>query len=299
MLIAWAFLAFADDFLFGTIEPEILPNTPAWDKARLGKRLFFDSRLGQGEAQGKSCSSCHDLLLNSSGTGLGHLRIPSIFNISKNYVFYYDASVGDLREQIQRSLFSPIELASSKERISEVLEKDIFYEKEFMRVYKKGPSLELAIDALEQFERALTTLNSPFDNFLKQKGNLEPSARHGLELFKSYGCISCHNGKNLGANTSVTLKNTFYDNCTNTDAARRAGLVPDSEGFFNTKVPALRNSTKVTHRRYAGEERDLRFFIRLQSLCTTGLNMEDDMVDDIYSFLKSLEGDIPEILHEN
>jgi cytochrome c peroxidase len=51
-------------------------------------------------------------------------------------------------------------------------------------------------DALARFERSLLTPNSPFDRYLL--GDLhaiEEEEKEGDRLFKTYGCVSCHQGQ--------------------------------------------------------------------------------------------------------
>ena len=55
--------------------------------------------------------------------------------------------------------------------------------------------------AIAEFQRSLITPNSRFDQWLR--GNVEvlnEQEREGYVLFKRYGCVSCHQGANVGGN---------------------------------------------------------------------------------------------------
>ncbi len=60
--------------------------------------------------------------------------------------------------------------------------------------------------AIAEFEKTLITPNSKFDKFLKgDKNALTKEELKGYQLFKDYGCISCHNGINVGGNIMQKL----------------------------------------------------------------------------------------------
>ena len=52
---------------------------------------------------------------------------------------------------------------------------------------------------LIEFMNALTTPNSPFDQFLLgDTGALNEQQKRGWKIFKQEGCILCHRGTNIG-----------------------------------------------------------------------------------------------------
>ena len=71
----------------------------------------------------------------------------------------------------------------------------------FKKIYKEGITSKNIIDAIVEYENTLITPNSKFDLFLKgNKSALSKEELNGYQLFKDYGCISCHNGVNIGGN---------------------------------------------------------------------------------------------------
>ena len=75
------------------------------------------------------------------------------------------------------------------------------YIKEFKKIYgKSGVNFDNIADAIANFERTLIT-PSRFDNFLQgDEKALSKNEKEGLKLFIDKGCVSCHNGVNLGGN---------------------------------------------------------------------------------------------------
>ena len=68
----------------------------------------------------------------------------------------------------------------------------------FKRVYGEDISAALAKDALSNYLRLLVT-PSRFDRYLRgDKTALSADEKTGYAKFKSYGCVSCHQGINVG-----------------------------------------------------------------------------------------------------
>ena len=54
---------------------------------------------------------------------------------------------------------------------------------------------------LPRYERSLVTPNGRFDRYLRgEPGAIAADEERGYRLFKSYGCIACHQGVNVGGN---------------------------------------------------------------------------------------------------
>jgi len=79
------------------------------------------------------------------------------------------------------------------------------YAKEFAALYKDGVTYKNVIDAIVEFEKALITPNSKFDLYLQDKARLSAKEERGYTLFKQIGCISCHNGRNIGGNSFAKI----------------------------------------------------------------------------------------------
>src|SRR5690606_1607638 len=64
---------------------------------------------------------------------------------------------------------------------------------------RRSSDLDNMALALEAFEATLITPGARFDLWLLgDDAAMDAEERHGLELFVSSGCASCHNGRNFG-----------------------------------------------------------------------------------------------------
>jgi cytochrome c peroxidase len=55
-------------------------------------------------------------------------------------------------------------------------------------------------DALATYVTARAPRGSAFDTYLQNRGDIGADAEGGYTLFKSYGCVSCHQGRGVGGN---------------------------------------------------------------------------------------------------
>ena len=71
----------------------------------------------------------------------------------------------------------------------------------FNEVYVDGLQIKNIADALVTYQRSLLTPNSRFDKYLRgDKTALTADEVKGYMLFKSNGCVACHQGMNIGSN---------------------------------------------------------------------------------------------------
>ncbi|PKN15186.1 MAG: cytochrome B6, partial [Deltaproteobacteria bacterium HGW-Deltaproteobacteria-24] len=178
------------------------------NKALLGKKLFMEPQLSHDNTV--SCASCHHLDKGGDdnrqfsvgvNNKVGNINSPTVFNSKYNFVQFWDGRAKDLEEQVLVPLHNPDEMNSNIHEVISKLKKSEEYRALFKKVYNDTIKEEYIIDAIVEFEKALITPNSKFDRYLKGEVNiLSHVEKKGFELFKSYGCISCHNGVNVGGN---------------------------------------------------------------------------------------------------
>lgn len=254
------------------------------DLALIGKRMFFDINLNSSKV---SCNTCHDLNLTGSGSNNSGINTdnllnpPTVLNIAYSNLFFKDASVNNLYEQVEQTLLRDMHL--DKNNLDSVLQNNVIYNVLFEKVGLKA-NTNSAILALVEFEKALVTLDSPFDLFLKGDSlAISERAKNGLKLFNKYGCLACHNGDNFGTNMISSVNNDFFQHCEFSDSEM-------------VKIPTLRNITLTAPYSYNGGYHYLEDIIRAKTACQLGIIMPDKDVDDIIEFLKTLEGKRPKIL---
>jgi cytochrome c peroxidase len=195
----------------GTPEP-ITPihAVPAQDprRAALGERLFQDRRLSHDNV--RSCSSCHDTRSNGASANMRDstpqgqplaLNTPTIFNVGLSFRLNWEGDFRSLEKQAEQALRNPAIMASSVDEVLVKLRADSDVARQFRYAYGREPDRSALLDAIATYERSLVTPGSRFDRFLAgDPAALAPQELSGYQLFKSLGCVTCHQGVNLGGN---------------------------------------------------------------------------------------------------
>lgn len=262
----------------------ILPIFPAAPghrgKIELGERLFHEPLLsGDGTL---SCASCHRLDKGGAdpyptSRGLGGARGPTntltVFNSVLNARLFWDARVQTLEEQIDGPLLSPSEMGSSWKEVEARLESSPTYRPRFEKIYPDGVKAANVKDALAAFERTLVTPGSRFDRFLLGEEALNPEQLKGYQLFKNYGCVSCHQGANVGGNFVSQLGVSM--------------VVPGSEAM---RVPSLRLVVLTAPYFKDGSVATLEEAVDLMATYQLGVDLPAEDRDLIIQFLHTLPG---------
>ena len=272
-----------------------------FNKALLGKKLFFEKRLSKDNTI--SCASCHDLekggadnkkLSIGVNNKKGLINSPSVFNSVYNFRQFWDGSVHTLEEQVSGPITNKNELSSSFDEIIKKLSKDKSYIRSFYHIYKEKITKENIINAIVEFEKSLITKDSKFDLFLKgQKNALNKNELEGLKFFETKGCVSCHNGVNIGGNLFQKI-GTFKEY--KSDNLGRYNITKNEEDRYVFKVPSLRNIELTSPYLHSGEVDSLEETVELMYLHQLGLKVNKKEIKKIVIFLKTLTGKKPEIM---
>lgn len=281
--------------------PFTVDQDPA--KAALGERLFHDVRLSRDNSL--SCATCHQLerggddALPRSKTATGnllHRNAPTVFNVALNSSFNWDGGVPSLEVQAERVLLNPKVMNNTWPELLGKLRADPDYVVTFDALYPEGLSPASVVDALVSFEQSLTTPNARFDRYLRgERQALNGEELKGYELFKGYGCASCHQGMNVGGN----LFNKF-------------GVFPDPDalpspreqvdlGRFSVtqiardrevfRVPSLRNVALTAPYFHDGRARTLKEAVATMARVQLGRRLRPHEIDLIVEFLHTLTGE--------
>lgn len=278
------------------IKPIEVPKYLNSEKIKLGEKLFSEVKLSKDNQI--SCSSCHDL--SFSGTDnleksfgvdgkKGFLNTPTVFNSSLNFVQFWDGRATDLFNQIDGPIHNPVEMSTSWNEIINKLSNDKNYVKEFNFLYDNGITEDNIKDAIVEFEKSLIT-PSRFDKYLQ--GNKEAitlKELEGYQLFKNYGCVSCHQGKNVGGNFYEKL-GVFkeYNIKNDNNYFGRYNITKIEENKFEFKVPSLRNVYYTYPYFHDGSIKTLEEAIEIMAEYQIGRKIKSEDIDKIKSFLKSL-----------
>jgi cytochrome c peroxidase len=235
--------------------PLSLRQDPA--QAALGRRLFSDTRLS---VNGKvSCASCHDLArggADSRGVSLGldgkpaALNAPTVLNAALNFKQFWNGRADTLEAQIGLVVENPAEMGSRWPDVVRKVQQDADYRSGFAAAYKDGVTRANIEHALASFERTLITPNSRFDRYLRgEHGALSAAEKAGYARFKQYGCVSCHQGVNVGGNMfqkfGVMEEYSGRRGAASRQDSGRYALTGSEEDRHVFKVPSLRNVART------------------------------------------------------
>ena len=270
----------------------------------LGDKLFHDPQLSTDGTI--SCATCHDLeaggtdrLRTSMGMNQHQTPVnsPTVFNSGFMFKQYWDGRVDTLEEQVN----GPIETVGEMGGIPwENLLARLKASDEYVTMFREAYSDEITADnvrnAIATFERSLFTPNAPFDQYLRGNPDaITAQEKQGYELFKSYGCVTCHQGMLLGGNMFQTfgvMGDYFGD---------RGNIIQADLGRFNVtgnerdryvfKVPTLRNITLTAPYFHDGNADTLDQAIKIMAKYQLGIELPQKDVDLIMGFLNTLTGE--------
>lgn len=275
-------------------------------KAALGKRLFFETQLSVDDSI--SCASCHDIdawgaenrdVSEGIGRQLGERNSPTVFNSAFNFKQFWDGRADDLSHQALTPVTNPVEMGMiSWDDAIKKLESDQTYIDAFMHAYGKDMSKELIVDAIAEYEKTLITLNSPFDKYLRSEATaISENQKKGYELFKSYGCVSCHQGANVGGNMFQkfgVLKDINMQNGNLSDDLGRYTITKNEWDKRVFKVPSLRLAVKTPPYFHNGSVKTIEEAVDIMIKYQLGRGVPPEDRDSIIDFLGSLVGEKPQ-----
>lgn len=311
----WSLLLFAFPLLGVANEP-ILPLESAIgldaDKVSLGRTLFFDKRLSRGNQV--SCASCHQLPSHgadvkplSSGVNgaVGELKTPTVYNAVFNIRQAWDGRAQSLYDQVDSPILNPKEHDMTWPEVIAKLNQDKILVEQFDKVYSQGITKHTIKDAIATFESSLITVDAPFDLWLKDNSvKLPKPAIAGYELFKRYGCISCHQGRNVGGNMFAkmgTFGDYFGDRKTPIQKMDygRFNVTGNEQDRFVFKVPSLRLASKQVYFFHDGSHSSLEAAVATMAKYQLGRNISDSDINKLVAFIGSLAGHHHEMDLEN
>src|SRR2546421_2826909 len=223
-------------------------NRPTESRVRLGRLLFFDTRLSA--KKNMSCASCHNPALGWSdgleravGFNMKQLgrATPTIVNVGLNTIQMWDGRHATLEDQVLGPFVSPDEQNLPIEQLEERVRSISGYGPLFEQAYPNSKITAATIaKAIASFERTLVSADSPFDRWQQgEEGAVSESAKRGFLLFTGKArCSLCHQPPNFTDNGfhNIGLKNNGEPE----DVGRYAHLkIAILKGAF--KTPTLRD----------------------------------------------------------
>jgi cytochrome c peroxidase len=263
-----------------------IPSLPPIDplKVKLGEHLFGDPRLSRDNS--RSCSSCHNL--GSKGatradhdSGLDGSVLPlntlTVFNASLSFRLGWEGKIRSLGSDVAASLQNPQIMGADIAEIAEKLNADPALRREFMVAYGSSADARNVVDALVSFQRTLVTPGSRFDRWLMgDAGALSAEEQDGYRLFKSLGCVSCHQGVNIGGNL-FQRHGIFHP---------LASPKPEI-----LRVPSLRNVATTAPYFHDGSAATLDDAVRKMGMAQLNSALTNQQVNAIVAYLRTLTGE--------
>ncbi len=272
-------------------------------KVTLGEKLFRDVRLSGDKKM--ACISCHgfdtggvDRMTRSRGVNgqFNLLNTPTVFNSGFNFKLDWDGKHENLFMNVDSPLLSPIIMGGKWEEIIPMLRSSPDYVKAFAKAYADGITKDNVRDAIATFEESLYTPNSRFDQFLRGKSNaLTQEEKEGYNLFKEYGCVSCHQGINVGGNMFQkfgVMGDYFADrgNVTKADLGR-FNVTGQEKDRYVFRVPSLRNVEITSPYFHDGTAETLEQSVNVMVKYQLGRSLKSEQLNLIIQFLKTLTGE--------
>ncbi len=261
--------------------------------ALAGKELFFDKALSYDKSL--SCASCHnpkygwaDNRAKSIGVKnqIDDINTPTVLNSIFNFRQFWNGRVDTLQKQLDDTFHNPIEMAMSRSLIEKRINCTSKYKKLFNKEYIEYKDV---LDAISEFVKSLITPDSKFDKFLRDEVKLSKKERDGYKLFKKIGCITCHNGINMGGNSFQKIGTIYkFEDC----VGDKFSITKKEIDRCVFKVPTLRNIALTAPYFHNGSSKTLKDAIIKMAHFNLGFPLDKEEVENIEAFLKTLTGEI-------
>ncbi len=282
--------------------PHSVPDLDA-RKVALGEKLFADPRLSpRGDV---ACTTCHELARGGvdgrAKSKMGDqdapaVNTPTVFNVTFNFKAHWSGAYTALTEQLSVPVTSPRVMNTTFEAIVERLSVVPEYRDAFAEIYADGLGVPALKDAIVEYERSLVTPGARFDRYLEgDTAALTADEIAGYDMFRSYGCSSCHQGINIGGNMfqKLGVMRDFF--------GERKELGEGDNGRFNVtkreedrhvfRVPSLRNVAVTAPYLHDGSAKTLEEAVQIMGRYQLGRPLDDREVKLIVGFLRTLTGE--------
>lgn len=278
--------------------PTITQYSKEW--ALLGKALFNSKLLSTDNSI--SCASCHMISFGGDdgfpvSTGVnnqtGHRNSPTVLNSVFNFRQFWDGRSKDLSEQVAHPIHTSFEMGSNWDEVISKLNTQAQFVQAFRGVGIDSIDKESITRAIGLYEKTLITPDAPIDRYLKgDMSALSEQQKRGLDKFNQYGCVTCHQGRNIGGN--------FYQKLGRLDLAPQQ-LLDDLGLYEHTghesdkhvfKVPSLRNVAETAPYFHNGSIATLEEAVQIMAQTQLGLALEQEDIDDLVALLQSFTGEL-------
>jgi cytochrome c peroxidase len=217
------------------------------DTARLGRLLFFDTRLSDNNTI--SCTTCHkpklaftDGLVKSKGifNRKAFRNAPTLLNVVNQQTFMFDGQITSLEQQVLAPIQDHREMGISMQKLILKLQSIESYRIAAKKIFNKSFDASILTRSIAAYERTFRSHASRFDRFYFDKDThaLSDDERAGWKLFsEKLTCTKCHPAPTF--TTNKTENNGLYLHYPFDSGRFR--VTHDSSDIGKFKVPTLKN----------------------------------------------------------
>ncbi len=270
-------------------------------KVSLGKQLFYEPRLAGDNRT--ACHHCHNLTKGGADhrqysqgvNGVTATNSLTVFNSRLNIKLTWNGQSGSYAELIDADLRNPVLMNSTWPAVIAKLNQDARYLAAFEELYADGITSTTISDALSSFLSSLTTPNARFDQYLRGDTKaITTEEKAGYDLFKTLGCVSCHQGVNVGGNLYQKfgiMRDYFanHDVLTPADLGRFT-VTGDEKDRHVFRVPSLRNVELTAPYFHDGSAHSLEEAVQMMAHYQLGRPLSKTEATLIVQFLRTLTG---------
>ena len=273
------------------------------DKVALGAKLFIDPRMSGDDTV--TCAHCHSLSKGGAngevhaslpGRKVGGINVPTALNSAFDFRYAWNGRFETLEAQLDFAMTSPGAMASTWDGAFARVTKDPALGQAIARSYPGWVGGEAVRDALVTYCRSLITPNSRFDRYLRGELKLAANEQRGYAAFRDFGCITCHQGINVGGNMFQrfgVMRDYFADRggLREPDLGLYAATHDEADRFV-FRVPSLRNVALTAPYFHDGSVTTLEEAARTMARYQLGRELGDGDANDIAAFLRALTGEL-------
>ena len=279
--------------------PKLKSIDPLW--RNLGRALFNSPLLSTDNTV--ACASCHvvsqggdDGFPVSAGINgsIGSRNSPTVLNSAFNFRQFWDGRSADLAEQVLGPIHNPIEMGSNFSQIILKLKQSPEFVQAFRQVSPAGITQEAIIKALVTFEESLITPNAPIDRFLMgDKFALSAQQKIGYRKFVDFGCVSCHQGRNIGGNLYQRLGRIAGVPEKLLKDKGRFKITKNPNDQYVFKVPSLRNINRTAPYFHNGSVATLSEAVTIMAKGQLGIDLTKSDIEDLLALFEAFNGHLP------
>ncbi len=265
-------------------------------KINLGRTLFFEPLLSKDESI--TCASCHKIGEGGDDnmpTAIGfknrknpkHLNSPTVLDVANAKFLFWDGRAKSLEEQAGGPIQAHFEMNLTPKELVERLSKIPMYKEGFKEVFDGNITFGDIKKAIGAYERTLLT-RGKYDDFLDGNDTaISKNAKKGLKLFIRKGCAKCHYGVALGAQNIQR-----FPKYGKIFPFKNIGNFKGKDDKYLFRVPLLRNITKTAPYYHNGMVKNLKNVIKIESQYETNDTLNNEQINLVYDFLKTLNGNL-------